>query len=152
MNDYNEEFMLLAIAEAQKAFKIDEVPMGCIIVKDNTIIGKGYNTKEKDSLVTSHAEIKAIEQASKSINNWRLIDCDVYVTLDPCPMCASALKQSRVRNIFSAMNNLDENNLKIIEEIFKEDKNNKSINFESNLFVDKANELLKLFFEKQRNK
>lgn len=152
MNDYNEEFMLLAIAEAQKAFKIDEVPIGCIIVKDNTIIGKGYNNKEKDSLVTSHAEIKAIEQASKSINNWRLIDCDVYVTLDPCPMCASAIKQSRIKTVYSALSNSDNLNLSIIESIFKCDNINPEVKLYTNLAVDKSKKLLSSFFEIQRMK
>jgi len=152
MNQYNEEFMKLAFFEAKTAFDKNEVPIGCVIVKNNKAIALNYNTKEKDNNVLSHAEIKCIVDASSILNNWRLIDCDVYVTLDPCPMCASALKQARVRNVYSALENLDENNLNIINQIFSADKNNNPINFYSNLAVDKSKTILKDFFEKQRNK
>ena len=152
MNHYNEDFMELAFVEANKAFENNEVPIGCVIVKSTKVIASGFNTKESDNNVLSHAEIKSITEASSNLNNWRLIDCDVYVTLDPCPMCASALKQTRVRNIYSALENMDENNLEIIGKIFMADKNNNSINFYSNLAVDKSKLILKNFFEKQRNK
>ena len=152
MDNYKEEYMLLAIEEAKKAFDQDEVPIGCVIVKDNVILSKNHNTKEKDESVLSHAEIKCINEVSKIISNWRLNGCDVYITLDPCPMCASALKQARVSNIYSALENMDENNSVIINKIFEADKNNNRVNFYSKLLVDKSMIILKSFFEKQRNK
>ena len=94
----------------------------------------------------------AINEASKKNNNWRLTDCDIYITLDPCPMCASAIKQSRIKNVYSANKNGDDNNYNIIKSIFTADKNNSSVNFITNLNSDKSNELLRAFFKKQRSK
>lgn len=152
MKNYDNKYMKIAIEEAKKAFELGEVPVGCVIVKDNKIISKSFNTKEKNNNALYHAEIKCIDEASKIINNWRLLDCDVYVTLDPCPMCASALKQSRVRNVYSALENQDIENSFIINKIFESDKNNSGVNFYSNLLVEESDILLKDFFKKQRNK
>ena len=95
-----ETFMKQAILLAQQAYQEDEVPVGCVIVKDGEIIASGYNTRQKDQLITKHAEIIAIEQANKQFNNFRLDDCDLYVTLEPCIMCAGAIYQARVRNVY----------------------------------------------------
>ena len=92
-----EYYMKEAIRQAKKAWKADEVPIGCVIVKDGMIIARGYNQREKTQKSTAHAEIIAIERACKRIGSWRLEDCDLYVTLEPCPMCAGAILQSRVR-------------------------------------------------------
>ena len=145
------EYLDLAFEMAQKAYNLNEVPIGAVIVKDDIILASTYNSKEKDMCCTSHAEILAIEEASKKIHNWRLENCDIYITLDPCPMCASAIKQSRIKNVYSALNNSDEDNLKIITQIFKNDKVNPEVHFESNLCVDKSKKMLNSFFEKQRN-
>ena len=99
----------------------------------------------------SHAEIIAIKRAEEVLGNWRLEDCDLYVTLDPCPMCASAIKQSRIKNVYSALNNSDINNLKLIEKIFSTDSVNSSVNFITNCETKYSQDLLKKFFEKQRN-
>jgi tRNA(adenine34) deaminase len=147
----NREFLDLAFELANKAFTLDEVPIGAIIVKDNRIIGCGYNQKESNNSVLKHAELIAIEEASKNLNNWRLDDCDIYITLDPCPMCASAIKQARIKNVYSALNNTDEKYLEIIEKVFIGDKTNPSVNFVSNLAVNKSKNLLNSFFKKQRN-
>lgn len=92
-------FMKQAYKEACKAFLIDEVPVGAIIVKDNKIIAKAYNQKEKDKLVTSHAEILAIQKASKKLKSWHLDDCVLYVSLEPCMMCLGAIYQSRIKKV-----------------------------------------------------
>lgn len=144
------KFMDEAFNEANKAFNLNEVPIGAIIVKDNKIIAKAHNTKEYDNCCLSHAELIAIKSASKYLNNWRLYDCDIYVTLDPCPMCASAIKQSRIKNVFSAGNNSDINNLKIINSIFESDSTNPSVNFISNIDNSRTQKLLNDFFIKQR--
>ena len=86
-----EKFMKLALKEAKKAELIDEVPIGCVIVKDDKVIARGYNTREKDHLVTSHCEINALRKAQKKIKDWQLTDCELFVTLEPCPMCAGAI-------------------------------------------------------------
>lgn len=92
--------MRLAIKEAEKAEKIDEVPIGAIIVKDGKVVARAHNKKESKNQATRHAEIEAIEKATKKVNNWWLEDCDIYVTLEPCAMCAGALINSRLRNIY----------------------------------------------------
>ena len=93
------KFMLLALKEAKKALLIDEVPVGCVIVYNNKVVARGYNKREKEQEATSHAEINAIRKASKKINNWRLCDMDLYVTVEPCIMCAGAIMWSRFRRV-----------------------------------------------------
>lgn len=148
----NKKYMDLAFKYAEEAFKLDEVPIGAVIVRNNQVISYGFNTKEKDCCVMSHAEIIAIKRAEEVLGNWRLEDCDLYVTLDPCPMCASAIKQSRIKNVYSALNNSDINNLDLIKKIFSTDSVNSSINFITNCETKYSQDLLKKFFEKQRNK
>ena len=148
----NKDFLDKAISYANKAFLIDEVPVGAVIVKDKKVIGYGYNKKEKHNSVLEHAELIAIKMAEKNIDNWRLNDCDIYVSLDPCPMCASAIKQARIKNVYSALTNSDNNNYEIISQIFKKDKTNPSVNFITNLDVEKSEKILNSFFKKQRNK
>ena len=115
--------MSLALKEAQKALLEDETPIGCVIVKDDKVIARGHNKREIKNLVTSHAEIEAITKANKKLKSWRLVDCDLYVTVEPCIMCGGAIIQSRVRNVYygakglkggafgSSINILDANNI-----------------------------------------
>lgn len=99
MNNINEKYMKEALKEAQKAYKKLEVPVGAIIVKDGKIVARAHNLKETKNDTTKHAEILAIEKASKKLSNWRLIDCEMYVTLEPCPMCAGAIVNSRIKKV-----------------------------------------------------
>lgn len=99
MNNINEKYMKEALKEAQKAYKKLEVPVGAIIVKDGKIVARAHNLKETKNNTTKHAEILAIEKASKKLGNWRLIDCEMYVTLEPCPMCAGAIVNSRIKKV-----------------------------------------------------
>ncbi len=93
--------MSIAIDEAYEAQKIDEVPVGAVITnKHGDILGKAFNTKEKEQIACNHAEILALSAASKKLGSWRLIDCNLYVTLEPCPMCMAALSQARIKNIY----------------------------------------------------
>ena len=99
------KYMRAAIREARKALELGEVPIGCVIVYENRIIGRGYNRRNTDKSTLSHAEITAIKKASKKINDWRLEGCTLYVTLEPCQMCAGAIVQARVdRVVMAAMN------------------------------------------------
>jgi len=88
-----------AITEAKKAAAIGEVPIGAVIVKNNQIIARAYNLRETKQLSTAHAEVLAIEMANKVVNSWRLEECTLYVTLEPCPMCAGAIVQSRIPTV-----------------------------------------------------
>ena len=94
------DFMKIAKEEAQKAKLKGEVPIGAVIVKDGVVISKAYNVKELMKDVTAHAEILAIREASKVLGDWRLTGCEMYVTLEPCPMCASAISQSRISKVY----------------------------------------------------
>ena len=95
-----EEFMQVALKEAKKAYKKLEIPVGAVIVKNGEIIAKAHNIKEEKKDTTKHAEIIAIQKASKKLESWRLNDCELYVTLEPCPMCAGAIIQSRIKKVY----------------------------------------------------
>lgn len=95
----DEKFMKEALKQAKKAYAIDEVPIGCVIVQNGKIIARGYNRRNIDKNTLAHAELSAIRKASKRTGDWRLEDCDLYVTLEPCQMCAGAIVQSRMRRV-----------------------------------------------------
>lgn len=94
------DFMTEALAEARLALEAGELPIGCVIVRDGVIVGRGHNRRERDNDPTGHAEIAAMRDAAKCLNDWRLNGCDMYVTLEPCPMCAGAISQARISNLF----------------------------------------------------
>jgi len=94
------KFMKAAILEANKSYQLREVPVGAVIVKDDQIIGRGFNQKEATNDVTAHAEIMAIKEACKTLGSWRLDDCSMYVTLEPCPMCAGAILEARIKRVY----------------------------------------------------
>lgn len=95
----DEKYMKEALKEAKKAYRLDEVPIGCVIVQNNKIIARGYNRRNTDKNTLAHAEISAIKNASKKTGDWRLEDCVMYVTLEPCQMCAGAIVQSRMKKV-----------------------------------------------------
>lgn len=104
MND-DIRYMKQAITQAKKAYKLSEVPIGCVIVYEGRVIGRGYNRRNTDKTTLGHAEITAIKKASKIIGDWRLEDCTMYVTLEPCQMCAGAIVQARIpRVVIGSMN------------------------------------------------
>ena len=104
-DSYDLKYMKEAIRQAKKAALIDEVPIGCVIVYQDKIIGRGYNKRNKMGSTLAHAEIIAIQKASKKLNDWRLEECTLYVTLEPCQMCAGAIVQARVKEVvIGAMN------------------------------------------------
>ena len=95
----DEKYMKQALTQARKAMAIGEVPIGCVIVQDGTIIGRGYNRRNTDHSTLSHAEITAIRKASRRLGDWRLEGCTLYCTLEPCPMCAGAIEQARIDRV-----------------------------------------------------
>lgn len=97
--DKDIKFMKLALKEAKKAEQIDEVPIGCVIVKNDKVIARGFNHREIKKMAISHAEIEAINKANKKLKAWRLEDCDIYITLEPCIMCAGAIIQARFKRV-----------------------------------------------------
>lgn len=101
----DEKYMREAVRQAKKAYALGEVPIGCVIVHDKKVIGRGYNRRNTDKSTLSHAEITAIRKASKVIGDWRLEDCTLYVTLEPCQMCAGAIVQARIPRVVMACMN-----------------------------------------------
>lgn len=101
----DEKFMKEALKQARKAYRLDEAPIGCVIVYEGRIIARGYNRRNTDKTTFGHAELTAIRRASKIIGDWRLKDCTIYITLEPCQMCAGAIVQARIpRVVIGAMN------------------------------------------------
>ncbi len=146
-----DKYMSMALEEAKKAFSLGEIPVGAVIVKDNQVISTGFNMKEKNEDVTAHAEIIAIRKAEEKLKNWRLDGCDIYVTLEPCSMCASAIHQSRINNIYYGLPNSDVNNKRIISQIL----GNNYLNHKVGLVYFKNNqieELMTTFFKQRRKK
>ncbi len=148
----NIKYMKLAYKEALKALKDDEVPVGAVIVKDGKVIAKAYNMKESKHCGVYHAEILAIMRACKKLSNWRLENCDIYITLAPCPMCASAIKQSRISNVYCGLSNSDSSVMNITKEILENNDINSSVNLYTDLFSNEVSVLLKEFFENRRTK
>lgn len=101
----DEKYMKAAIVQAKKAYKLNEVPIGCVIVQNNHVIARGYNRRNTDKNALAHAELAAIRKASKKTGDWRLEDCTMYVTLEPCQMCAGAIVQCRMKRVVIASMN-----------------------------------------------
>lgn len=145
-----EKYMLMAINEAKKAAKMGEVPVGAVIVCNDKVLSKAYNAKEKFNSAIKHAEILAVEKASKKLGNWRLDNCDLYVTLEPCPMCASAIKQSRISHVYYGLSNSDKNNTKIMNLIFLKDLSNPAVEFSCGYFSFEIKKMMTDFFSERR--
>lgn len=143
----NYKYMNMAIKESLKAYKKNEVPVGCVIIKNNKIIAKTHNLKEKKKSVTAHAELLAINKASKKLNNWRLNDCEMYVTLQPCPMCSSAIKQSRIEKVYYALKNTSNS---ISEKILDETDINRKVFVEKNINDKYYKSIIRNFFKNRR--
>lgn len=151
MNDY--EYMLLALEEAKKAYDEGEVPVGAVIVKDDNVIAKAYNTKEKNKCSLEHAELSVIKLACGKLDNWRLIGTTIYVTLEPCPMCASAIKQSRINRIVYLLDNSDINTSKIVNEILSLHDANapvEKVKLDISKFNEEDIDIISEFFRKRR--
>ena len=146
----NEKFMKEALKEAQKAYEKLEVPVGCVIVKDGKIIARAHNQKETKFDTTKHAEILAIQKASKKLNSWRLIDCDMYVTLEPCPMCAGAIIQSRVRKVYFGAPDEKTGAVGSKLNLFTDYKFNHNVDFEIGILNEECKSLLQDFFKDLR--
>ena len=100
MNQFDIKFMKEALRLARKAYSLGETPVGAVIVRDGTVIARGYNRREADRSAVSHAEMNAIKRACSKLGGWRLPGCDMYVTLEPCPMCSGAIIQARIENLY----------------------------------------------------
>lgn len=146
----NEQLMLKAIHQAELAFSKGEAAVGAIIVRDGQIIARGHNQKEAKHDVTSHAEIEAIRKAAKKLGTWRLDGCDMYVTLEPCPMCAGAIIQSRIRTVYiGAMDNRAGAAGSVVD-LFRVPQFNHRVDVIEGVLYEQCRELLKKFFVQLR--
>ena len=140
----NEKYMMLAINEAKKAYKKNDVPIGCVIVKDGRIISKAHNKKEIKKNAIMHAEIIAIAKACKKLKTWHLDDCVLYTTVEPCMMCTGAIIQSRIKKIYYSISN------KSFGELENYHLKNKKIFIQNNILNKESKKLLQQFFKEKR--
>lgn len=143
--------MTEALKEAEKAFDENEVPVGAVIVYKDKIIARGYNKREGEQLIHGHAEFLAMMEAARVLGSWRLEDCDVYVTMEPCPMCAGAMIQSRIRTVYYGAKDDKSGVADSVMDMFELPFNH-HVNVEGNIMADESKILLKTFFNQLRNK
>lgn len=147
----NKIFMTAALKEAQKAFDKNEVPVGAVIVKDRKIIARAHNLRETTQAIEGHAEFLAMRKAAKKIGSWRLEECDVYVTMEPCPMCAGAMIQSRIRKVFYGADDPKAGVAQSMTTLFSLPFNH-NVEVEGGLMATESKELLQTFFRTLRQK
>lgn len=145
-----EKFMKEALKEAQKAYEKLEVPVGCVIVKDGKIIARAHNLKETKYDTTKHAEILAIQKASKKLESWRLLDCEMYVTLEPCSMCAGAIINSRIKKVYVGATDEKTGACGSVLNLFNDYTFNHKVELETGVMKEECEKILKDFFKELR--
>ena len=147
----NIKYMTMAYKEAEKAFEAGDVPIGCVIVNESgRVISRAYNRRNRDGSTTSHAEIMAIQQACKKLGDWRLEDCEMYVTLEPCPMCAGAILQARMKKVHIGAMNSKAGCVGSVINLLQMDGFNHKVEVEKGIMGDQCSALIKDFFESLR--
>lgn len=144
------KYMKAAITQAKKAYKLGEVPIGCVIVYEGKIIGRGYNRRNTDKTTLAHAEITAIRKASKVIGDWRLEGCKLYVTLEPCQMCAGAIVQARIPEVIMAAESPKAGCGGTVLDILNNPDFNHQVNVKRGVLKEECSALLKDFFVELR--
>lgn len=147
-----EKYMNEAIKQAGKAYAIGEVPIGCVIVYEDKIVGRGYNRRMTDKNTLSHAELNAIRKASKTLGDWRLDDCEMFVTLEPCQMCSGAIVQSRIRKVYIGSMNPKAGCAGSIMNLLQVPQFNHQVELERGILEDTCSQMLKQFFRELREK
>lgn len=148
----HEEYMKIALEEAQKAYDLEEVPIGCVIVYEEKIIGKAYNLRNTKKKTLAHAELLAINQASEYIGDWRLEECNMYITLEPCPMCAGAIVQARIPTVIIGAKNYKSGSAGTVVNLLQQDGFNHQVEVINNVLEKECSSMLKDFFKKLRKK
>ena len=150
--DNTEKYMREAIKQAKKAAAIGEVPIGCVIVYEDKVIGRGYNRRMVDHSALAHAEIAAIKKACKCMGDWRLEECELYVTLEPCPMCAGAIVQARIPKVYIGSMNPKAGCAGSVLNLLDEKGFNHQVETEEGLLGEECSMMLKKFFKELREK
>ena len=148
--EQKEYYMKQALKEAKKAYKKLEVPVGAVIVKEGKIIARAHNQKETKTDTTKHAEILAIQKASKKLESWRLIDCEMYVTLEPCSMCAGAIINSRIKKVYIGAMDEKTGAVGSVLNLFEDYTFNHKVEAETGVMEKECQETLKKFFKELR--
>lgn len=148
----DEKYMREAVRQAKKAAALNEVPIGCVIVHEGKIIGRGYNRRMTDHSVLAHAEIIAIKKACKKMGDWRLENCTIYITLEPCPMCAGAIVQARIPRAVIACMNPKAGCAGSVMNLLQEDGFNHQVEIEAGMMGEECSQMLKDFFKSLRKK
>lgn len=148
----DEKYMKAAIRQAKKAYALDEVPIGCVIVQNDKIIARGYNRRNTDKNALAHAEIAAIRKASKKTGDWRLEDCTMYVTLEPCQMCAGAIVQSRMKKVVIASMNPKAGCGGSIINLLQMERFNHQVEMEIGVCQEECSSMLSQFFRDLRKR
>lgn len=143
-------WMQIALEEAKKAEEIGEVPIGAIIVRDGEVVGRGYNRREIDHDPTAHAELLAIREASHKLGGWRLLNSTLYVTLEPCPMCAGAIVQSRIDRVVYGASDPKAGCAGTLMNLLQEDRFNHQVETVSGVMEEECGQILKDFFRRLR--
>lgn len=146
------KYMKAAIAQAKRAYRLGEVPIGCVIVYDGKIIGRGYNRRNTDKNTLCHAEITAIRRASKVMGDWRLEDCTMYVTLEPCPMCAGAIVQARIPRVVIGCMNPKAGCAGSVLDMLHEEGFNHQVQTDINVCQEECSRMLSQFFKDLRKR
>ena len=144
------KYMKAALREARKAEKLEEVPIGCVIVQNDKIIARGYNRRNTDKNTLSHAELTAIKKASKKTGDWRLEDCTMYITLEPCQMCAGALVQSRIDRVVVGCMNPKAGCAGSILNLLQMPEFNHQVELETGVLEEECSQMMKDFFRELR--
>lgn len=147
----DEKFMRLALEQAHLAYQIGEVPVGAVVVKDGEIVGTGYNRRETDKNAVAHAELLAIDDACKRLGGWRLWECELYVTLEPCPMCAGAIINSRIKRLVYGASDKKAGSVESVVRMFDLPYNHKPP-YTAGVLEDECSQILKNFFKEMRSK
>ena len=148
----DEKYMKAAIKQAKKAYALDEVPIGCVIVQNDKIIARGYNRRNTDKNTLAHAELSAIKKASKKTGDWRLEDCTMYVTLEPCQMCAGAIVQSRLKKVVIACMNPKAGCAGSVLNLLQMKQFNHQVEMETGILEEECSQMLSNFFKELRQK
>ena len=146
----HERYMSFALREAEEARKAAETPVGAVIVKDGEIIARGHNERETKNDVTLHAEMTAIRKACEKLGSWRLNDCDLYVTLEPCTMCAGAIIQARIRNLYIGTSDLKAGAAGSVIDVFRVEAFNHRVEVSWGILEEQCSGILKEFFRDLR--
>lgn len=147
-----EKYMKEAIKQAKKAYAIGEVPIGCVIVYNDKIVGRGYNRRITDKNTLSHAELNAIKKASKVMGDWRLDNCEMFITLEPCQMCSGAIVQSRIRKVYIGSMNPKAGCAGSILNLLQVPEFNHQVEIETGIMEQECGQMLKQFFRELRTK